>query len=246
VNTSDRTPRRRGAGVWFMGVLALVGAAACVRLGIWQLDRLAQRRALNATIRDRIAADPVDVREVLRDTSHMRFRRVTVSGVTSRDRELAWAGRTRNGSPGVHLLSAVALDDSAPLVLVNRGWVYSPDGSRVDLARWREGDTLSITGYVEPLSAARVGTWRSTTAPRSVRWLDRDSLAQLLGRPVAPLLVVVAGDTAPGNAERMARIPPPPLDEGPHQSYAMQWFAFATIAVLGYGAFLWNARRPRS
>lgn len=226
-----------------MGVLALIGAAGCVRLGIWQLDRLAQRRALNATIRDRIAADPVDVRVVVGDTANMRFRRVTVRGVTRADRELAWAGRTRNGSPGVHLLSAVAIGDSLPLVLVNRGWVYSPDGSRVDLTRWREGDTIDITGYVEPLSTARVGNWRSSTAPRSLRWLDGDSLRVLLGRDVAPLMVVVAGDTAPGNADRMARIPPPPLDEGPHQSYAMQWFAFATIAVLGYGAFWWNARQ---
>jgi surfeit locus 1 family protein len=226
-----------------MGILALIGAAGCVRLGIWQLDRLAQRRTLNEMIRARIAADPVDVRAVMRDTTAMRFRRVTVRGVTAADRELAWAGRTRNGSPGVHLLSAVDIGDSLPLVLVNRGWVYSPDGSRVDLTRWREGDTVDITGYVEPLSTSRVGSWRSSSSPRSVRWLDGDSLRGLLGRDLAPLLVVVAGDTAPGNAERMARIPPPPLDEGPHESYAMQWFAFATIAVLGYGAFLWNARQ---
>jgi surfeit locus 1 family protein len=157
--------------------------------------------------------------------------------------EFAWAGRTRNGSPGVNLLTAVSLGDSLPLVVVNRGWVYSPDGSRVELARWREGDSVRITGYVEPFAGRLTGRWRASTAPRSVRWMDADSLRALLGRPVAPFLVVVAGDTAPGDAERMARIPPPPLDEGPHQSYAMQWFAFATIAVLGYGAFLWNARR---
>lgn len=228
-----------------MGVLAVAGAAGCVRLGIWQLDRLAQRRALNATIRARIAEPPVDVRTVLGDTSGLRFRRVTVRGVTSVDRELAWAGRTRNGSPGVNLLTAVSIDEQLPLILLNRGWVYSPDGNRVDLARWREGDTVQVTGYLEPLSTARVGAWRSTSAPRSIRWLDRDSLAAWLGRPVAPLLVVVAGDSAPGDAEKMARIPPPPLDEGPHQSYAMQWFAFATIAALGYGAFVWSSlRRP--
>ncbi|MCU0650392.1 MAG: SURF1 family protein [Gemmatimonadaceae bacterium] len=226
-----------------MGIIAAIGAAACIRLGIWQLDRLGQRRLLNAEIRARIDAPPVDVRTVLGDTTRTRFRRVTVSGVTRAADELAWAGRTRNGSPGVYLLSPVSLGDSMPLVLVNRGWVYSPDGSRVDLARWREGDTVRVTGYVEPFAGRLTGRWRASTALRSVRWMERDSLVALLGRPVAPFLVVVAGDTAPGDAARVARIPPPPLDEGPHQSYAMQWFAFATIAVVGYGAYLWNARR---
>lgn len=228
-----------------MGVLAVVGAATCTRLGIWQLDRLDQRRTRNAEVLARMAAPPVDVRTVMADTMGTRFRRVTVTGQTSAARELAFAARSRNGSPGVYLLSAVDVGNDLPLVLVNRGWVYSPDGSRVDLARWREGDTVSVAGFVEPFAGRLTGRWRSASAPRSVRWMERDSLAALLGRPVAPFLVVVAGDTAPGDAARIARVPPPPLDEGPHQSYAMQWFAFATIAVFGYAAFAWNALRRR-
>ena len=31
-------------------LLALAGAAVCVRLGIWQLDRLAQRQAFNSHV----------------------------------------------------------------------------------------------------------------------------------------------------------------------------------------------------
>jgi surfeit locus 1 family protein len=235
--------RARGGGVLFMGLLALAGAVLCVRLGIWQLDRLAQRRARNAVVRARIAEPAVDVRTLPADTTDLRFRRVTVRGTTAPALELAWAQRGRRGSPGVNLLSAVRVADSLPLVLVNRGWVYSPDGTQVDLARWREGDTIDVTGYLEPIGASLPGRWRGTAHPRSVRWLDRDSLAALLGAPVAPVLVVVTGDTTPGSADRIARVPPPPLDEGPHQSYALQWFSFATIAVVGYGAFLWNARR---
>jgi cytochrome oxidase assembly protein ShyY1 len=38
------------------------------------------------------------------------------------------------------------------------------------------------------------------------------------------------------------RLDVPPLDEGPHMSYAFQWFAFATIAVGGTSAFLAKSR----
>jgi surfeit locus 1 family protein len=41
------------------------------------------------------------------------------------------------------------------------------------------------------------------------------------------------------------RVPPPPLGDGPHLSYALQWFAFATVALVGYVAWLRAGRRPR-
>ena len=47
-------------------------------------------------------------------------------------------GRTRSGSPGVHILTPLRIPESDTALLVNRGWVYSPDARTVDLTRWRE------------------------------------------------------------------------------------------------------------
>ena len=38
---------------------------------------------------------------------------------------------------------------------------------------------------------------------------------------------------ANGKTSTTARLPPPALDEGPHLSYAIQWFSFAAIALIG-------------
>ena len=47
------------SGRWILlTILALLGAVGCVRLGIWQLDRLAQRQALNAHVRAMLALPP--------------------------------------------------------------------------------------------------------------------------------------------------------------------------------------------
>ena len=44
-------------------------------------------------------------------------------------------------------------------------------------------------------------------------------------------MYLVAQDSAGANAP--IRLPPPRLDDGPHLSYAIQWFAFAAIALAG-------------
>jgi cytochrome oxidase assembly protein ShyY1 len=50
-------------------------------------------------------------------------------------------------------------------------------------------------------------------------------------------VIVLDGDPA-SHGRIPPRVPPPPLDEGPHKSYAIQWFSFAIIAVVGMFFFL--------
>src|SRR5690606_2192209 len=66
-------------------LLALAAAATCVRLGIWQLDRLEQRRTRNAAVSERIAAEPVTLTSIRPDTTGMIFRTVTVEGEFDHD-----------------------------------------------------------------------------------------------------------------------------------------------------------------
>jgi surfeit locus 1 family protein len=195
---------------WVPLLAAAVVAAACVRLGVWQLDRLAQRKTRNALIEAAFRERPISATVAIGDSSK-RFRRVIASGSWNYARETAIPGRTRGGSPGVHIVTPMALDDGRTEVLVNRGWVYSPDARTVDLARWHEGDRAEVIGYVDE-------------PPRSVRG-TRGSL-----------YIVALGDSnAPAPAvPRPVRLAPPPFDEtGPHLGYAVQWFSFALIALIG-------------
>ena len=64
---------------------------------------------------------------------------------------------------------------------------------------------------------------------------------------MTPYTVVLQGDSAVPGTPRFdstpARLPLPPLDEGPHLSYAFQWFSFAAIALGGLGIVLLNRRK---
>ncbi len=220
-------------------VLAIAGAALFIRLGFWQLDRLGQRRARNAILATRIAAPPAP----WSDTTAVRYRRVRVSGAADYDREIVLVGRSRGGSPGVNLVTPVRLPGSDTAVLVNRGWVYSPDGTRVDGARWREGDTLAVEGYVEAFTEPGPGDLPANQ--RLARRLSYSAVAARFPYPIAPAYIV-AIDTGAARPDVPARPGLPAPDNGPHLGYALQWFAFALIAVVGAGIALVTSRRERS
>lgn len=216
-------------------LLALVVASACFRLGMWQLDRLAQRRERNALVTERMRQAPV-APEQLPGDSTVRFRAVRASGTFDYGNELVLTGRTRQGSPGVHVITPLRRRGSERAVLVNRGWIYSPDASSADLTQWREDSTATVEGFALPLESGD-GPLRAADRPRSWRRLDPDTLAAALPYPVEPFVLVAlpvaeAGDDTPVRLER------PILDEGPHRGYAFQWFAFGAIALGGVAALI--------
>ncbi len=65
----------------------------------------------------------------------------------------------------------------------------------------------------------------------------------MMRRPLVPVVLLALGDTVPRDVSKPSRVPPPSPSEGPHQSYAFQWFGFALVFVVGFGAFLAGGRR---
>lgn len=226
--------------------LAVVLAAICVRLGFWQLSRLEQRKARNALITVRLTSAPVDVDALPRDTAEVNFRRVRVAGTPDYAHELIHTARTRRGSPGVNLFTPYRMPGNDTAILVNRGWVYSPDASRLDLTKWHDRDSV-LVGYVVELPAT--GGAASPDRPNTIARLSYDVVSRALPYPVRPVYVVAveneAGDTSTA-VDRIARLPMPTLDNGNHFSYAVQWFSFATVALVGAAIVVKQSRATAS
>jgi surfeit locus 1 family protein len=222
-------------------VFAVLSAGVFVRLGVWQLHRLGERRARNALVMSRLQAPDADITVLTGDSASMRFRRARVVGTPDYDHELIYASRSYKGSPGVNILTPIRVAGRDTAVIVDRGWVYAPDGETVDLARWRERDSV-FDGYVEEFPSVAGGM--SPNRPRVVTRLGYAAVSGALPFPVSPVFVVMLGDSviAP---DRLARLTPPPLDEGPHLNYAIQWFAFAAIALVGAGVVIAQRRGAR-
>src|SRR5207249_1511506 len=131
-------------------LLALVGAllvaAVCVRLGLWQLDRLHQRRAHNALVAAARARPELEIRDgPPLPIDSLRDRRLRARGAYDYARERLWHGRSYEGIPGVDFVTPLRLSDGTA-VLVDRGRAPSPDGYHVDQQAYREGDSADVHG----------------------------------------------------------------------------------------------------
>jgi len=235
-------------------LVPLALAAAFGRLGVWQLERRAERRAVNLRLAERLAETAADVAALGGDTANGRYRRVHATGAFLYDRELTLAARAREGSPGVHLLTPLRITTSNTVVVVDRGWVYSPDAKSVDRARWREVDHARLEGWAETWSQDCPGMGSGTgiptvcgdTATRTLRRLDRAVAEVLVGLPVAPYLLVQTSDSMLRADSVPARAGTPVLDEGPHLGYALQWFTFAALALVAAAVFAARSRSAAS
>lgn len=231
-------------------VVAALAAAGCVRLGIWQLSRLAERRAFNARLYARVAAAPVALEALPRDTVESRYRRVQLAGTWDVAREVRLVSRTRNGSPGINFVTPLRLAGTDTAVLVNRGWVYAQDAKTpAEPARWRpRGDSATGIAFVDVFPMGLPGAARLATDAATIRRLEPAALRDAFPYPIAPFYLVLQPSVADTTTERDStpvRLAVPPMSEGPHRSYALQWFAFATVAIVGAGVFVRADRRRR-
>ncbi|HEX6815470.1 MAG TPA: SURF1 family protein [Gemmatimonadaceae bacterium] len=212
-----------------VGCVVAVGVAALfARLGVWQLHRL--------------AAPPAPLDGIPSDTALAKYRRVRVHGTLDYDHQFVITGRSRDGAPGVFLITPLRPDSGGRAVLVNRGWVYSPDASSVNAALWLEPERTTVEGFIEPLPARTRGGSQSASNARAWRELDYARATAELPYPIEPYTIVELA-TGPRPAGAPTRLALPEMDDGPHLSYAIQWFTFAAIALYGAVYLLWLEHR---
>jgi surfeit locus 1 family protein len=219
-----------------LSVVAIFLAIVFLSLGAWQLRRLSDRQAQNAFLASRRLGPVLPLDSLPADTGAAHFRRVRITGGYDYGKEIIFTLRGRNGSPGVNILTPLLRNGKDSAVLVNRGWVYSPDGTSVDLARWREADTVNATGFVETFPTQGPFPPPNPARPRAFRRLYRAALEKVFPYPIANYYVVLTDSSSSASAP--PRVEPLPLDEGPHRSYAIQWFSFAAISIIGLMIFI--------
>jgi surfeit locus 1 family protein len=234
-------------GTLAFAAFAMVVSLGCIRLGFWQLERLDERRTANAQVIARLGEAAVPLERLPRNSA-VRFRRATATGTYDFANEFVVTSRGRHGSPGVHIITPLRTGAGDTAVLVNRGWAYAPDGMRVDLALFREDSIAVVDGFAEEFSVSQ-GPVSTPSVVRAVRRLDRDSIAARVPYPLAPVVLVQQMDSGEATAVDRGtpvRVEPPPLDEGPHRAYAIQWFAFALVGIVGTLLVLQRDRTRRT
>jgi cytochrome oxidase assembly protein ShyY1 len=223
--------------------ITLVVSTTCVRLGIWQLHRLQQRRAYNAAVSVGLSKPPAPLAELIPpgsrvDQKRLGYRRVVVTGTYDVSHEVVLYGRAQQGLPGNHVLTPLVMPDGRA-VIVDRGWVpFSTDAPPVEGAGPPQG-RISVTGVLEPTDPpGRIG--RQANRITTTTTIDVPNIAKDIPRPTLSMFVWLQSQRPGQPAGLPAPAPLPPLSEGPHEGYMLQWFAFALIFFGGYVLLAWK------
>lgn len=236
--------RRMFRRKWLLATLfVLAGTALCIRLGIWQLDRLEQRRAFNAQFEAARAQPALDLRQgIPEDVIEMEWRHVQVTGEYDFENQVAVRNQYYGDQYGYHLLTPLRFAGTA--VLVDRGWIPA-DGNAApeDWRKYDEPGPVDVSGQIRlgqakprfggvadplPENGAKLAVWNNA---------DLTRIAAQMPYPILPVYIQPepdANDTEPPIPFQ----PEVELTEGPHFGYALQWFTFATILFVGYPFFL--------
>jgi len=196
---------------------------ATVNLGLWQLRRLDQRQAHNALVEARADLEPLAFEPgVWSSFDDLEFRAALVTGTFDPAQQVYVVNRSSDGLPGVHVVTLLATDFGD--LAVNRGFVprrlylegvadtWAPPVGEVEVEGLLRASGTSRGGHGDEVE-------RVDAADLSARW---DTLLPPVHLDAEPL-----GDVP-------YALPAPDLGEGPHLSYAVQWFVFTTIGLVGY------------
>lgn len=217
---------------WIVG--HLVAAAAIVgfvMLGLWQLDRHADKTALRDAVEAGQALPPLD----LADAPEGSFRRVVAVGVYDASLQ-ALVFRSHEGSSGYHVLTPLVVDDGSA-VLVDRGWIpldFDPPAPPTGMVK--------AAGVLWP---AQAGSSTPDALPDVVTRIDPELQQAFASYRLRSDYLVLA--PAPMPASYPIEAAAPDIGLGPHLGYAGQWFLFAGVVAIGYPLLLRrNLRRERS
>ncbi len=222
-------------------LLVLTGAVALCGLGLWQLDRHAQRAALNARIIAGLAQSPVPL-ETVNDLQSLDYRPVTVRGVFDPTHEVLLRNRSLNGVTGYHVITPLRLSGRNEAVLVDRGWIPLTEASPEARRRFAPASVeVLVTGIArqpETFAGGPKDPPLTSERPRLDAWFRVD-VARIQEQTPYPLLpVFIEVQPFPDAPFTLPQpVPPPEPEQGPHLGYAIQWFAFAIILVVGYLVF---------
>ena len=222
---------------WWSTLLVMMVMMVMTRLGFWQLERSAQRKARNEYVSTQLAADPLPLGSLglgSLDLEQLAFRAVTVRGKYDHTQQVILLGQMFRGHPGVNLITPLVMPVSDRAVLVNRGWIPYDATAPSQLSQFDEPGLHLVSGRIRLSQPGKV----NAGAPQSVRLelyrVDIEALQAQMTYKLLPVYLQQQPSERGGN-EFPKRIPLElQLNDGPHLGYAIQWFFFVPLLGGGY------------
>jgi cytochrome oxidase assembly protein ShyY1 len=247
--------RRRPVAGFAVFTLAMV--ALCIGLGLWQLQRRAEKHALIAALTERVTGAPAPLPRQWDALTPEKdeFRRVRfVATYQSRPNVMVYSSgsavRDDVTGPGTWAFLPATLP-TGETVAINAGFVQNtmqdrPQQDRA-VARLITNEPVTLTGYIRFPQVAGILTPPEDPAKRL--WFTRDHLAMARslgwgeGKPVAPFYIDLEAPVPDSGIPKPGTLTVHLKDN--HLQYAITWFGLAFVIAIAFGVW-WAQRRAAS
>jgi cytochrome oxidase assembly protein ShyY1 len=216
---------------WIPFVAAIVVAAIGIALGQWQTRRAHEKEAIEALMRARSAAAPLDL-NVVQPLEDGEYWHTVVRGQFIPDWPLYLDNRPHNGIAGFYLLMPFRIAGTDQNILVARGWIPRNQADRTKLPAVPtpqgmielQGELRRNVGHVMELGSA------PPLKPHAiVQNADPADVSRASGLKLAPLLLEQLNDTQDGLVRDWPR---PSSGVEKHRCYAFQWYGLAATVLI--------------
>jgi len=218
-------------------IVAAAGVALTISLGNWQSRRGDAKEALQAEWDAAQRLEPIEVtsRSALESVTGALPRRVRLRGVFVPSASVYLDNRMRQGVAGFDLVTPLAIGDTLPLVLVDRGWIARDMQDRTRMPAAPVAGEVVIEG----LAVSRMprllelGGIQEQRLPGIWQNLEFETFEQVHGGRVARFVVQQTSETPDGLVRDRAR---PATGVEKHRGYALQWYSLAAL-IAGLSAW---------
>jgi cytochrome oxidase assembly protein ShyY1 len=212
-----------------LGVTLLV--FVMINLGFWQLRRLDEKKTFNARVTAQIAAPVSDYTHGIPTSLAPEWSRVQLAGHYDETHAITIINRSQDGSAGYDI-AVPFINDDGSMILVNRGFVplavkhpATPPGS------------IRIVGYLRKTQSRSAVGAIDSTAPGNTEFqrFDLPLIAKATDKSLLNTMYLqLIKESVSSQTKWPATVAMPTLDEGPHLSYAVQWFFFSATALTAW------------
>ncbi len=217
---------------WLPTLVFGLAIASFVALGLWQLGRAAEKARQAADLRTQGQLPALALGQDLVAAEPLRYRDLSATGVYEADGQILLEARRHAGKTGFHVVTPLRIDGGETRVLVNRGWIPGDSQGGPTPAPVPAG-AVTVTGQahipVPPALVLHAGADAATGWDRRWPYLTIDLYRATVPHPVQPVVILLDSTSDAGGFVR--DWPKEMPKEGMHLGYAVQWFAFALIAL---------------
>ena len=224
---------------WVVTVLTLLGVILTACLGIWQLNRAAQKQELKNNIQNLALQPPLQdlawVKQALELNEH---KTVKVKGYWLEGNTVYLENRQLQGKPGFFVMTPLVLSgtQNSQVIMVQRGWIPRNFLKRDELSPIQtQKNEVEITARIAhwPSRLYEFNQVETGKIRQNIEW---NSFQKEISQPLLNFSLIQTGPDSDGLTRQWDFNF---IKVDMHYGYAFQWFSLATLMLVLYLGFFW-------